>query len=144
MSAISFAEPTAYAEWEDAEGVIVLSAARSTLEVTERIALHESTAGNVTARTWAVGVRACTVQWQGYFTRSQLPFAQRALSRLGVGKAGALVWGIFGKAAGLPKRGYPMLVAEQRASAPHGGGLLVSLTLQSNGEPLFDEDALWV
>ncbi len=143
MSAISFAEPTAYAEWEDDHGLIVLSAARSTLEVTEQVALRESTAGNVAARTWSVGLRVCRVQWQGYFTRSQLPLAHSALSRLGVGKGGALRWGIFGKAAGLPKRGYPMLVAEQRASAPHGGGLLIALTLHSNGEPLFDEDALW-
>lgn len=143
MSAPNFAERTAYAEWQDAHGVLILSAARTNLEVTEQVALHPNTRGNAVARELLSGVRACTVIWQGFFTRTQVPFALSALPRLSVGKRGNLIWGILGNVSGAPKRGYPMLVAEQHVSAPHGGGLLLRLTLHSSGAPLFSDDALW-
>ncbi|PJF35155.1 MAG: hypothetical protein CUN49_12035 [Candidatus Thermofonsia Clade 1 bacterium] len=143
MSAPNFAERSAYAEWRDAEGPLILSAARTNFEMTEQVSVHQNTRGNAMARSLLIGVRACTVIWQGYFTRTQVPFALSALPRLSVGKRGELIWGVFGKFSGAPKHGYPMLIAERHVSAPHGGGLLVRLTLQSDGAPLFADDALW-
>ena len=143
MSAANFAERAAHTEWQDAHGTLILSAARTSLEVTEQVAVHPNTRGNAAARSLLSGVRACTVVWQGFFTRTQVPFALSALPRLSAGKRGALIWGIVGNFSGAPKRGYPMLIAEQQVSAPHGGGLLLRLTLHSDGAPLFGDDALW-
>jgi hypothetical protein len=143
MSAAAFGERAAYTEWQDAHGTLILSAMRTNLEVTEQVAVHPNTRGNAMARSLLSGVRACTVIWQGFFTRAQEPFALSALPRLSAGKRGALIWGILGNFSGAPKRGYSMLIAEQHVSAPHGGGLLLRLTLHSDGAPLFADDALW-
>ncbi|MFN7210237.1 MAG: hypothetical protein ACK4P1_07580 [Aggregatilineales bacterium] len=140
---MSYAERSIYAEWVDSQGALVLSAARTNLEVGESVALLENTRGNATARGVLIGLRACVVAWEGFFTRAQVPFALSALPRLGVGARGELIWGIVGKVSGAPKVGYPMVVAERRISAPNGGGLLLRLTFQSDGAPLFAETAVW-
>ncbi|MCS6872689.1 MAG: hypothetical protein RML95_14865 [Anaerolineae bacterium] len=140
---MSYAERSAYAEWRDSHGTLVLSAARTDLEMTESVSLHTNTRGNAAARSVLVGVRSCTVTWQGFFTRTQVPLALSALPRLRVGARGELVWGIVGNFSGAPKHGYPMVVAEQAISAPHGGGLLLRLTFQSDGAPLFADNAIW-
>ncbi|MFQ3536756.1 MAG: hypothetical protein SNJ58_12860 [Aggregatilineales bacterium] len=140
---MSYAERSAYAEWRDLEGVLVLSAARTNLEIDERVALLPSTPGSAGAQRVLVGLRACTLRWEGFFTRVQAPFALSALPRLCVGARGELIWGVAGNMDGAPKAGYPMVVAERRVSAPQGGGMLLRLVFQSDGAPLFADQAVW-
>ncbi|PJF30842.1 MAG: hypothetical protein CUN51_06560 [Candidatus Thermofonsia Clade 1 bacterium] len=140
---MSYAERSIYAEWHDSDGALVLSAARTNFEMSESVTLHGNTRGNAAARGVLIGVRACSLTWEGFFTRAQVPFALSALPRLRVGARGELIWGVVGNFSGAPKAGYPMIVAERRVSAPQGGGLLLRLTFQSDGAPLFADDALW-